>query len=631
MRPSYALNKPVVTRRWQMLIFASMWLVLAALVACLVVSTHSAVTHEQGYLVLSELDEIHLNFYLHNSHSQVRLAGMIINADVIDSTHALESLEGFETDLVQFSRRYRSAKRRAPVLRATNDDFEAYVSIMREYIFALEETYETMHSEMMNISTYYTLLLVEGSVLDYRDELDTRMTAFRGSLERETRKSRRTAYFITIVSLCLGSACIIFVLLRLRAACTLTMAKIEAQDRLVKLQSHEMRNEYGPAITLCSELLESEDADDFWRLKPDLRYALAALKEVETQHQARLDCYRVLRGNYLSIHETFEIFTFLRDVSTTASKNHPGVTFRTTGDGSLLIRCDRYALLTSLTHIFAAAAKRECEWVEVGFDGPRGKKLHFVVKDDGPKPQGKIFDLDVATAKAVGAGVGVPTAALLCAAAGGHICYDDRFEISVRGAVLPPPPPDLEEVKDCSSSSSDYSELGDEALLETPMVVVVVDDSAMNRRCVQRSIRAVFPNAMCEHFESFEAAQSRLSDLKDSRDVLVTMDNNLGPGLADGTAAIRWLVDQGFKGVVASSSGDAEIGSVHLSIGADLAWGKPLPSAAQIKSDVLSQLKKRKRFLKNKLSSLASTSSADTVFLDVIDYTYYQRHQRSFL
>mmetsp|Transcript_20061 Transcript_20061/g.25958 ORF Transcript_20061/g.25958 Transcript_20061/m.25958 type:complete len:134 (-) Transcript_20061:205-606(-) len=85
-----------------------------------------------------------------------------------------------------------------------------------------------------------------------------------------------------------------------------------------------------------------------------------------------------------------------------------------------------------------------------------------------------------------------------------------------------------------------------------------------------------------------------LARVASNKKVIVTIDQSLQSrgGVLTGTDLIKWLKDSlDFQGIMISSSGDAFIGKEHVSLGAHLAWGKPLPPKQKVQADIINCFK----------------------------------------
>ncbi|KAJ8602175.1 hypothetical protein CTAYLR_003493 [Chrysophaeum taylorii] len=416
-------------------------------------------------------------------------------------------------------------------------------------------------------------------------------------------------------------------------------AEIAAKEKLAHQQAHEKRNKYAPAIYYMQQFLEATEqqnpeVESFLMLAKDVRAAIELLREVEETDQARLDMYKILRGNYVTHLETFDAIAALsrrigteRTIARAQKEGRLDVNFRVEVPagcgGDLQIRTDLYVLSHVLSNLISNARKYTYSGeVAATFVGQQGDILVFRVRDSGSGIPADIasnmFCREVATGDNRGTGLALdpsvlpasPSCALFCRAAGGYIKLKktrqasttqsgmSEFEFGLAGTVvvgggtfiaraaaassfrdLPPPP--------CSSSSSGITRPPPKRGLP----VIIVDDSEVNRRCVVRSLTRVerlleASGLSFEQFETVEAAQPTIRDVHErGQFAVVVVDENMQSrgGKLTGTDAIRWMVcELRFRGVIISASGDPAASRAHLKLGAHLAWGKPLPPSSQI-------------------------------------------------
>lgn len=354
-------------------------------------------------------------------------------------------------------------------------------------------------------------------------------------------------------------------------------ARIVAQDQLARQQAHEMRNKFAPAMYCMEHFIEACECDDStvddFRLQcDDMSMALVALKEVEAQHQARLDIYKILRHNYVANLETFDIIGFLNErvdveraiaFARRRGTNASNVDFNVKIRDAAYADCDEIHVRTDhyvLKHVVANCLSNSRKFTHSGevvltFCGATDDGLLvFSVRDTGtglpPKVVDTLFRQGVATGATSGrdvrgTGLGLPSCDLFCKTAGGYIKlkgtrqqdekgqngYTD-FEFAVRGDLVradrrgKPLPPPLESAVDVGT------------IVPDDVVVVVVDDSALNRMCVVRSLTKVQEQTEAAgwtfaQFETIEAAQPCLRDIHAAnKPAIVCLDVRSFPAFA---------------------------------------------------------------------------------------------------
>lgn len=122
--------------------------------------------------------------------------------------------------------------------------------------------------------------------------------------------------------------------------------------------------------------------------------------------------------------------------------------------------------------------------------------------------------------------------------------------------------------------------------------VYVIEDSDLIRKTVIRKLKkAANSSECCWHFHEHATVESILpavSGFVRRTNIIVTVDENLDSqgGVVKGTELITKLRSLAFAGILVSASGDHDTAQRHKALGADLAWGKPLPSNDKILKDL---------------------------------------------
>jgi CheY-like chemotaxis protein len=389
-----------------------------------------------------------------------------------------------------------------------------------------------------------------------------------------------------------------------------------------------MRNKYSPAIALLTIYKDLSTLEQFLELKNDVAKACVLLEENEATHQSRLDCYKILNHNYHSLPEVFS----LRDVianrisgeesiakATAGSTQRCDVTFVIDFGGvyDYEVRADLYVFNHLLSNLLSNARKHTFRGeIRVGFAVGRSlgnekvdeksemaqigetkeiesDLLRFSVRDSGKgmsvKMANELFKTEVATGDTRGTGLGLPSCLIFSEAVGGYCKIAStqlqdssgeggfsEFEFGIRGKIVG-------EVDNSEANEASTGELDaiSKRSLPQSLTVVTVEDSPLIRKVLKRTFKSLdfaTQNWVFEEFATVEAAQPRLLELANDPMTVVTVDQNMEAmgGVCKGTDLVQWLVEQKFKGMIISSSGDSDISSEHLQHGAHVAWGKPL-------------------------------------------------------
>ncbi|KAJ8605744.1 hypothetical protein CTAYLR_008472 [Chrysophaeum taylorii] len=439
-------------------------------------------------------------------------------------------------------------------------------------------------------------------------KLDARFDIFKDCVLRVSRRSRRVVLAIAVITVFVTLACIAALGASRMRVHEEKEAELAAQDKLARQQAHEMKNKFSPAMSCLQAVLDATTLDDYERLKDDVATSLALIFEVQSLHQATLDCYRIFRNQYTVKEEIFDVCTFMDErlkaekAIAKAHNNNSAVHFEATlpddyrNCDAVHIETDHYILSHIVTNFLSNSRKNTYEGViRLEFCGSDGRgRLVFAVRDDGvgvPEAmRPKLFDSGVTTGDTRGSGLGLPSRVQNANGEGGFTGGFSLFEFAVCGRVV---------TTDPSKEIDGIAQVVVQPATNDPglpdfLRVVVIDDSGINRRCLINSLdkaRALAGATQWtfDEYETIEAAKPVLRMLASDPKVVVTLDENLQSrgGVITGSQAIRWLKSEcAFVGVIVSASGDPEVSELHLQLGASVAWGKPAPQPAVAKSDL---------------------------------------------
>ena len=149
----------------------------------------------------------------------------------------------------------------------------------------------------------------------------------------------------------------------------------------------------------------------------------------------------------------------------------------------------------------------------------------------------------------------------------------------------------LDDSASSSTSSNNYeSSTKKKSNFPSDVVCVICEDSQLIRkaiiqkmRTIAKSITAEKPWTFVEH-ETVESLLPALSTFLSNPNSLVVIDENLDAqgGILKGSDLIRALVNNGYQGLLVSSSGNDAVAETHASLGAHLTFSKPLPPTAHM-------------------------------------------------
>lgn len=514
-----------------------------------------------------------------------------VDDEILNELSGMFSL--LERQVDEVHRKFRSAVRRAPELRRAEKSFECLVRACRSVV---ANGHAAVNDTMPYMPRDPEAFLLQYDGLDRKDAAELRpqyeraVKAARRQLEHIASDSTKTSFASSTVASLIAVAALGCVHVLLSRAFRETHIQMAAREKLARQQAHEQRNRLAPALLLLETMLAGNAATS-----REVASALSLLREVEMLHRARLDCYKIIRGNYRMAMETFDVVAFMRarldaEASIARSKDPKyRVDFEFDADSHAIhVRCDHYVLNHVVSNLLSNARKYTTHGsVTVSFLGRRGDLLVFRVRDTG---QGipadicdQLFRSEVATGDLRGTGLGLPSCYLFCEAAKGYAKLvststtgdtGTTFEFAIHGKVV-------------SVENSFVEVVTESKPLPDDVHVVVVDDSDMNRRAVVKSLTKVSAHWTFAEYPTVEAAQPHLATLRGPHNVVV-LDNNMASkgGVKTGTDAIHWLNAVGYQGCIISASGDTEIGHYHTTIGAHYAWGKPVPVRTKILADL---------------------------------------------
>uniref|UniRef100_A0A7S3JYM5 Histidine kinase domain-containing protein n=1 Tax=Aureoumbra lagunensis TaxID=44058 RepID=A0A7S3JYM5_9STRA len=552
---------------------------------------------------------------------------------ITDSEETLKEIvfhvEGMREAIIKLEDIYKKGKRRVPILKKVKKKFKSVVlAAYSSHGLAIDLIEVASKWPVMSLEEYLLLIdqIDRENIRASRSVMLPRILRLRKSLKKLSNESTSTAFITAaITTLVAASVCILFLLIHVSRE---NVLEIEAQNKLARQQAHEQMNSLSPALSLIEAVLEIDTAKELKELKPDLQMAHSLLRQVEEQHATRLSCYKLMRGRYRLQMDTFDLNAFMRDQISNeeaiakAKDPHNNILFQTEiipTNHQIYIRCDPY-ILQHITRNFLSNSRKYTTQGHIKFSF-LGEKVHakntlllFRIQDTGhgiaEDIAKRLFTTEITTGGNNGNGLGLPSCAIFCRAANGYAKLIDTkladdagnggfsiFEFCIAGTICTKKAtnhsPRSINNEDAFSQSSSSLTRSLHTQLPNCLCIAIVDDSYVNRRVLQMRLEKVASDSGCTNwsffqFSTVEAAQPHLRENK-SEFNLVTLDNDLSAcgGRKSGTDAIQYLKSIQYKGMIVSCSGDAEISHVHLELGANCAWGKPLPSLEFMKIDLV--------------------------------------------
>lgn len=553
--------------------------------ASIVATLREAETMKAAFCVIEHMFDVERSFQVASGKVRVTslAAGFTTNAYWYNRT--IEALKLQEELVNDFRELFERKKRKHARLRRANNAYHGYVDGLQQQID---------HSEMaldmaMGMVPEYEVLSYDEYLRRMGEKVGERgQTLYLETTEDTDRLTRRLRWVSMNANLEVRRLVVLFLVLLFVTVFALAVAlvqvagmakaRIVAQDMLARQQAHEMRNKFAPAMYCMEHFIEACECDDstlddFRSQSDDMSMALVALKEVEAQHQARLDIYKILRHNYVANLETFDVVGFMNDrvsveraiaVARRRGTNAGGVDFAVelpeayTDCYAIHVRTDHYVLKHVVTNCLSNSRKfTHSGDVVLTFCGADDGLLVFSVRDTGtglpPNVVDTLFRQGVATGATSGrdvrgTGLGLPSCDLFCKTAGGYIklkgtrMQDDtgengytEFEFAVRGDVIR-----ADHRRKADKPARVYARVPDD------VAVVVVDDSALNRICVVRSLTKVQEESGAEdwtfaQFETVEAAQPYLRDIHAAnKPAIVCLDVSWFPPILSRRGRNKW-------------------------------------------------------------------------------------------
>lgn len=528
-----------------------------------------------------------------------------------------EVAAGREEVLYKFGRfesYFRHQKRLSPYLRQTRGAFRRYRELIELHLQLSSDLYNDINASNTTTANRIFNDFDNTFRTTLRDDHRKAMVRLYFSLHSVAYRSRNRANIAALVSYLFTFFFLVLLLRTLSGVCEESLRQLEAQNKLARQQAHEMRNKLVPAIYCMNEFISS-DLDPEDRLSSEMRTAVSVLLEVERQHQTRLDCYKIMRGTYQLSLETIDLELFMnerleaeRAIDRASKKGESGVSFRGSGCHNAFVRVDAYVLGHVGSNLLSNARKHTHRGeIVFSFLGENGAgQIVFRVSDTGSgvpsSIRSRLFQTEVTTGDIRGTGLGLPSCTLFCKAAGGYVKLVEStvssgttFEFALNGYLIT-----LPYSQRCPQKKEALAPLPDN------VKVFIIDDSAINRRCVERCMMKAVNNKTWQFFQ-FETIEAAKPSLEDSPHIIV-LDENLESrgGRITGSQFLSELKD--FKGGIISASGDPDMGCEHLALGAHKAWGKPLPRIDIIKADLAEV------FENIDMSSIGNHTRTDTTY-----------------
>ncbi|KAJ8609680.1 hypothetical protein CTAYLR_009376 [Chrysophaeum taylorii] len=599
-------------------------LVLAALLAVSwAVASYYVHTEVRGFSDTNELE-----VELRKLDLQVWLAGFMFATGTVNEEMVGLLVEDPHRMARKFRSRFRRAKRCTRRLREVSESVNAFL-VAYEKIVHEQELYKTGGLEAVpeQAQDGSSLMTYTKTVTVLQDDLNDASDALKSQIWVFSLVSALFAFAIfCVLVMALGRAFLAEVRSEAAEAASshnktqllLTTDKLEIQKKVLSQFTHELRNKYTPATHILEHILEhvgrpaDELKGELLGVEDDVRLCVALLHEADQLIATRLDLHKVYAGRYQSSAnvETVELNALLSQrVDVAATLAHKNVAFSAVvpddlKEKEIFVRLDLYMFRHISNNLLSNARKHtHAGFVSLIFLEERDGQLCFAVRDSGrgiPESiASRLFMEEVGTADVRGVGLGLVSCSKFAEAVSGRVwleatsacTLDDssggsEFRFSLPGKIVEGRSVDKPIQAPCNEGN-----------LPRDLHVYIVEDSRIIRKSVVAKLgsvaKGVFGGRAAWTFAEFETVEAVLpfaDEIAALPNALVTVDQNLDScgGQLRGEDLIVHLKRAGCRAIIASASGDDLTATHHMSLGADVWFGKPLP-----KAEVLTELLRR--------------------------------------
>ena len=296
-----------------------------------------------------------------------------------------------------------------------------------------------------------------------------------------------------------------------------------------------------------------------------------------------LDVRKIEEGKMVTKSDPLSLETLLENVrKMTLPSVQSGVELivRVETDGQNYVFGDNYRLQQILYNLVSNAIKHTTRGSITLHAGWEGDFVRLECRDTGPgiprAEQQKLFERFVMRGGASGSGLGLAIAKKFVVLMEGSIHFesDPTLRPGTTCVVLLP-------LQRCMSpQSADIMEIID-GPIDEPFSLLIVDDIPMNRMMLRKRIhKGIAPNCIISEASTGEEALKLCETTK--YDVII-MDQHLDEagGAMVGTDVIAAMRRSGIDSFIVGWSG-SDMEDSFLAAGADVVWGKPMPSNAAI-------------------------------------------------
>lgn len=381
-------------------------------------------------------------------------------------------------------------------------------------------------------------------------------------------------------------------------------AKVATERNITAYFAHELRN---PLSALDSALrcimVESEEMSPSTKELIDGMQACSSF--MSSIMNNLLDVRKMEEGKMCLHFHAMSLRTVVEQTHTMMKTSvKPNVDFFVQVDtpkGKQWVFCDEHRIQQVLTNVVTNAIKYTLEGsITLKVSWSEDDMVQFECIDTGPgipkSTQENLFERFVQRGGAPGTGLGLSIAKQIVTLFGGTIGFesDPTVRPGTTCRILVP----LEVIaKEKQPTPRQLSQPSNSQPIHEPISILIVDDIKMNRNMLQRRIlKAIAPNAIITTAETGEQALDIvLKTHRQSFDVIICDQYMEGAGgVLVGTDVIIAMRRHMVQSFIIGCSGN-DLDDVFFEAGADMVWGKPLPTNAEIIDQWTREFQERKR------------------------------------
>eukprot|EP00934_Nitzschia_sp_Nitz4_P006522 Nitzschia sp. Nitz4//scaffold26_size159584//56913//59963//NITZ4_002484-RA/size159584-snap-gene-0.14-mRNA-1//1//CDS//3329545061//6512//frame0 len=358
-------------------------------------------------------------------------------------------------------------------------------------------------------------------------------------------------------------------------------AKVNAERNMTAYFAHELRNPLSALDSALNTIALDELPESTKELLDGMKLCSSFMSSIMNN---LLDVRKIEEGKMRIRSSPISLSALVEDVHKMMKYSvKKGVEFRTAIDipkGKDWVLGDTHRLKQVLTNVTTNAIKYTLEGSITLAVSWKGNLVQLECIDTGPgiplKEQERLFERFVQRGGAPGTGLGLNIALQIVNMMKGKIGFESdptvkpgttcRILLPMLLCQTPADPQRKSEIAQC---------------IEDPIRILIVDDIKMNRTMLERRIKkAIAPNAQVTMAETAEEALE-ICETEEFDIIICDQYMEEAGGVLIGTDAIIAMRRNKVKSLIIGCSGN-DLDNDFLEAGADLVWGKPMPSNSEI-------------------------------------------------